>query len=551
VIAWAVTRPRKSASTDHSAADHSATASRSAPIDHQQEGTFPFPSYRAGQAEALAETRAAFVSGKRFVVLEAPTGSGKSAIAVALAREASSTFVLTAQKILQDQYVRDFPDLALMKGRSNYDCLVAPTHAAAAPCIAGRRFPECDGCPYFVAKDIAMAADVATMNYAYYLAELNYAGGFRPRELLVLDEAHNAEGALMSFVHVSIGEAQLARAGIDVRLPPNLGDDYAFDFAASLLPDLRERAREVDQELKGDLVGDAALQRLRVKQWLDGQSERLTLLLESRDSGDVDWVVERRRTEQGETLAFKPIDVAPFAEELLFGHAERVLMLSATILDARTFLRSLGIDEDEVEVIRVPSSFPPERRPIVLRPAARLTRHYLERDLPLLANAIAEIARDHEDEKGVVHAHSYRIAAYVAKHLPDDVRWRVRTHHDADGRDVALTQHVASDEPTILLTPSMTEGIDLAEELSRWQVLCKVPYPYLGDPQIAARMERDRDWYDWRTALTVVQAYGRSVRSETDRAVTYLLDADFPHFLRRQRARLPGWFLEAVQHDRQ
>ncbi len=511
--------------------------------------TFPFAAFRAGQGEALARARDAFAHGKRFVVVEAPTGSGKSAIAVTLAREAATAFVLTAQKILQDQYVRDFPDLALMKGRSNYDCLVAPTHAAAAPCIVGRRFPACDGCPYFVAKDVAMAADVTTMNYAYFLAELNYAGGFRPRELLVLDEAHNAEGALMSFVHVSIGEAQLARAGIDARLPPNLGDDIAFDFAASLLPELRERAHDLERELKGDLSGDAALQRLRTKQWLDGQTERLTVLLDSRDGGDVDWVVERRRTEQGESLSFKPIDVAPFADELLFGHAERVLMLSATILDAPTYLRGLGIDEDEVEVIRVPSSFPPERRPIVLRPAARLTRHYLERDLPLLVGAIADVARDHEDEKGIVHAHSYRIATYVAKHLPDEVRWRVLTHHDADGRDVALMRHLSSDEPTILLTPSMTEGIDLAEEMSRWQVLCKVPYPYLGDPQVKARMERDRDWYDWRTALTVVQAYGRSVRSETDRAVTYLLDADFPQFLRRQRGRLPGWFLEAVRVD--
>jgi Rad3-related DNA helicase len=95
----------------------------------------------------------------------------------------------------------------------------------------------------------------------------------------------------------------------------------------------------------------------------------------------------------------------------------------------------------------------------------------------------------------------------------------------------------------------MTEGIDLAEDLARWQVLCKIPYPYLGDPQVARRMELDPGWYDWRTCLSVVQAYGRSVRSEDDFAVTYLLDADFPSYLRRQRERLPQWFLEAFQQD--
>ncbi len=509
--------------------------------------SFPFPGYRPGQAEALERAREAFSEGKRFVIVEAPTGSGKSAVAVTLAREARSAFIVTNQKILQDQYVRDFPDLALLKGRANYECLVAPTHAGAAPCTLGQWFPACEDCPYFTAKDIAMAANVATLNYAYFLAELNYSGGFSARELLVLDEAHNAEGALMNFVQVVIAEGALLRAGLQRGLPPDLGDDLAFEFAELLLPELRARATELERGFKDLSNEDVALQQLRVKQWLDGQTERIMLLLDSHDAGEVDWVVERRQGHDGASIVFKPVEVAALAEPFLFGHASRVLMLSATILDARTFLRSLGVDEDEAEIISVPSSFPPENRPIVVRPAARLTRHYLDRDLPLLAQAVNDLALRHEDEKGVVHAHSYKIAGYIAKHLSSEVAWRVVTHETAAGRDAALAKHLSSPEPTILLTPSMTEGIDLAEDLARWQVLCKVPYPYLGDKQVAARMERDRDWYDWRTTLSVVQAYGRSVRSETDSAVTYLLDADFPNFLKRQQRRLPSWFVEALE----
>lgn len=511
-------------------------------------GSFPFARYRSGQREALDAARDAFAEGKRFVIVEAPTGSGKSAIAVALAREAGASYVLTAQKVLQEQYVRDFPELALMKGRSNYPCLVAPTHAAAAPCIAGRRFPACDDCPYFVAKDVAVAASSVTMNYAYYLAELNYAGGFRNRPLLVLDEAHNAEGALMGFVQVTLGEAALARAGIDRRLPPPLGDDGYFDFAEELVPELLERGRELDLELRsGDLPEPAALSRLQSKQWLDGQLARLELLVNSREEGGVDWVVERRRTQAGESLAFKPVEVAPFAEELLFSHAERVLMLSATVLDPATFLRGLGIDQADATFIRTASSFPSENRPLVLLPVARLTRHHLAAGLPRLVEAVAGLCERHADEKGVIHAHSYRIAQAIERGLPREHAWRLVTHHDSTERDAALAAHLESDEPTILLSPSMTEGIDLPEDLSRWQVLCKIPYPYLGDPQVARRLELDPGWYDWRTCLSVVQAYGRSVRSEQDYAVTYLLDADFPAYLRRQRERLPEWFLEAIR----
>ncbi|MEX2536204.1 MAG: ATP-dependent DNA helicase [Trueperaceae bacterium] len=510
--------------------------------------TFPFKSYRKGQLEAIDEARAAFAGGKRFVVVEAPTGSGKSAIAVTLAREAVSSYVLTAQKILQDQYFRDFPDLALMKGRANYDCLVAPTHAAAAPCIAGRRFTQCDDCPYFTAKDVASAASNTVLNYAYYLAELNYSGGFAPRELLVLDEAHNAEAALMGFVQVSVSDAALTRVGLTDRIPHVQERLGYFDFIEELLPRMLGRSREVELELRqGKSESDVELAALQTKQWLDNQGSRLRLLLDSLDDELVDWTVERRQEDGGHSLTFKPVRVASFAEPLLFGFCERVLMLSATILDPNTYLASLGIEPDDAAVVRVASDFPAENRPIVVRPAAKLTRHHLDRDLPRLVAAVAQVLDDHAEEKGVIHAHSYRISRHLAANLPRHQRSRLVTHDNAAGRDTALHAHVRSSEPTVLLTPSMTEGIDLADELSRWQIICKIPYPYLGDPQISARRDLDPAWYDWRTCLTVVQAYGRSVRSRDDFAVTYLLDADFPSFLRRQRARLPEWFLEAVR----
>jgi Rad3-related DNA helicase len=509
--------------------------------------SFPFKSYRKGQQEALEQARAAFKRGKRFVIIEAPTGSGKSAIAVTLAREASSAYILTAQKILQDQYVRDFPDLALMKGRSNYPCLVAPTHAAAAPCIAGRKFVQCDDCPYFLAKDAAIAANNAIMNYAYYLAELNYSGGFQPRELLVLDEAHNSEAALMNFIQITLADVALARVGIAEKVPAVIEDIEYFDFAEELKPLLSARSRELEQQLKKDNPSpDLALAQMQNKHYLDNQIKRLELLLHSREENFVEWVIERGRNSDGQWICFKPVKVSAFAEPLLFSFAERVLMLSATILDAPTYLRSLGISPNEAEVIQVASDFPPENRPIYLRPVARMSRHHLEGDLPKLLKEINDLFAAHPHDKGLIHAHSYKISSHIAKHLAREHQGRLITHYNSEGRDAALEKHIRSRAATVLLTPSMTEGIDLADDLSRWQVICKIPYPYLGDPQVARRKDLDAAWYDWRTALTVVQAYGRSVRSSDDYAVTYVLDSDFLTFVKRQQKRLPGWFLEAI-----
>lgn len=509
---------------------------------------FPFKSFRQGQREAIEAAQDAFKRGKRFVVIEAPTGAGKSAIAVTLARQANTSYLLTAQKLLQDQYSNDFSDLSIMKGRSNYPCLVAPTHAAAAPCIAGRKFPECDECPYFVQKDIAMIAENTVMNYAYYLAELNYAGGFQPRELLVLDEAHNAESSLMGFIQITISDSALMRVGIPEQIPNVTDDSQYFEFAEDILSLIRGRAKELETKIKKDsLPEDLAIAQMQNKQWCDSQWMRIRQLIYSRDEFDVEWVVEKNRTQAGTSITFKPVTIAPFAEDFIFNYGERVLMLSATILDPATYLRSLGIAPHEAEVIKVNSEFPPENRPIFVRPVARMTRHYVDQDLPKLVDEIANIMDAHPDQKGIIHAHTYRIAAFIAQKLPKKYKSRIITHTNASERDAAYDKHSTSKKPSVLLSPSMTEGVDLADDLSRWQVICKVPYPYLGDPQVKKRKDLDPAWYDWRTTLTVVQAYGRSIRSKEDFAVTYVLDADFKNFLKRQKDRLPEWFKEAVQ----
>jgi Rad3-related DNA helicase len=509
---------------------------------------FPFAHYRAGQREALDAARRAFGEGRRIVVVEAPTGAGKSAIAVTLAREASSSYLLTGQKILQDQYQRDFDDLAVVKGRANYPCEVAATHAGDAPCLLGRTYPACSACSYFRAKHHAIASRRALLNYAYFLHELNASGQFGPRDLLVLDEAHNAEAMLLAFVTLTLADGVLERAGIDARVPGFVEGEVAFEFAERLIPRVAERVRALGRSIE---AGSGSIEReaeiLRQQRTLATIARRLDWLIDSRDDG-VEWVVEHRfERPHGASLTFKPVSVAPFAEELLFAHARRVLMLSATVLDAGTFLRSLGVAPEEAAVVQVASTFPVERRPLLLRPVARLTRHHLEEELPRLIAEVIEIMRDHDGEKGVVHTHTYRIAEAIARALPADLAARVITHRDAAGRDAAIDAHLRAPSATILLSPSMTEGLDFVGDLARWQVICKLPYPSLGDPQVAARCRNDQGWYDWRTSLTLVQAYGRAVRSEEDHAVTYVLDAGAPKFLERQRRRLPGWFVDAIR----
>src|SRR5216684_7182813 len=90
---------------------------------------FPFcGSIRPAQEKALAAIEHARDSGKKFVLLELPTGTGKSAVAIAAAKWASTwgtgAYILSPQKALTAQYMRDFENEGLveLRGRASYRC---------------------------------------------------------------------------------------------------------------------------------------------------------------------------------------------------------------------------------------------------------------------------------------------------------------------------------------------------------------------------------------------------------------------------------------------
>jgi hypothetical protein len=98
----------------------------------------------------------------------------------------------------------------------------------------------------------------------------------------------------------------------------------------------------------------------------------------------------------------------------------------------------------------------------------------------------------------------------------------------------------------VLQLPS---DLDLKDDLSRFQIITKVPYPDLGDRWINEKRKISGQWYTWQTALRLVQGYGRSIRSKEDWAKTYVLDSAFLPFVRKNKNILPHWFIQAIQPD--
>jgi len=79
---------------------------------------------RERQSYVLNEIATAFASGYKYIILEAPTGFGKSPVAIAAALTLGTSYICTATKDLQTQYARDFPFLKVAKGKNNFICAV-------------------------------------------------------------------------------------------------------------------------------------------------------------------------------------------------------------------------------------------------------------------------------------------------------------------------------------------------------------------------------------------------------------------------------------------
>jgi ATP-dependent DNA helicase DinG len=85
---------------------------------------FPFPNLRERQSYVLNEISTGFDSGYKYMVLEAPTGFGKSPVAMAVALALGTSYTCTLTNDLQTQYARDFPFVRVAKGKNNFPCAV-------------------------------------------------------------------------------------------------------------------------------------------------------------------------------------------------------------------------------------------------------------------------------------------------------------------------------------------------------------------------------------------------------------------------------------------
>lgn len=561
--------------------------------------------FRPHQVQAVREILDHF-DNRKVVMVDAPTGAGKTLIGemvrqVLMWRKLTNKGIyVCSSKTLQEQILHDFPYARVIKGRSNYPTLDNPRafelrgdrHISAANCTKMRveEGPVCNRCedyppdirygpgddeaflhcytchpwqhcPYEVAKGSALDAKLTVANTAYFLTEANYVGRFGAQEssvnpwhsrLLIMDEADTIESIILGYVELSIPKRVLRELDLGVPRKVTVAESWLewCDMAY-------KRINEHVTELAGETAKyHNAPPPTKLQDELDRWGKNLHQIGKVASSIRQDpagWVLDGY---QDGNVSFRPIEISSFARELLWRHSERFLLMSATLVSPRQMAADLGLQDHEWESVEVLSSFPPERRLVNVRGAAKMAFKTKDVEWPKLAEAIGDILDMYPNDRILVHTVSYELTQFLldsgnrlgalARH-----RDRLLSYSTSKEREQVLATY-RNKLGAVLLAPSLDRGVDLKDDDCRVVIVTKVPFPSLGDKRISQRLYGTRtgeSWYAMQTVRSLVQMTGRAMRHEDDYMTAFILDSQFIHITWKNalsRNMIPGWWAEAL-----
>jgi Rad3-related DNA helicase len=477
---------------------------------------------RPGQLLALQEIKKAFDAGKRFFVLEGPTGFGKSAVAKAVLNLCGRGFLTSPLNTLVTQCSQD-PTLELteVRGQSTYKCKVFKNVDCET---AGDFFPDhSERCAdYILARNAFWTAhhSVTNLHYLFYASPIE--GGVYPRDVLIIDEAHNLEETLIS----------MGRRTISPKLVKEV-EGRPFEFPGQD-KELLDRT-SVSKWLKyfDNSLGHVRHDKVDPKQQREYESLRQSIDFTLNCGNWIAW------KEKG-NLVIAPLSAARAAKDL-FRCADRVLFMSATMGDIPVFLKNLGINEGAAGIYKAECSFRPENRKIFFRGFGSMSKAKGQPGLVPMLHECSNILRARPEERGIIHCNSVELQQLVFEYLEREFGRRILTHRSGSDRNEGV-RRLRQSPNGVLCAVAMVEGLDLKYDASRFCIFAKVPWRDLNDPYVARRKQQSEDWYLNQTALALVQGSGRVVRTETDHGDTFIFDSSFPYLL----SYCPEWWKEAL-----
>jgi|TARA_R110002020_G_scaffold61058_4_gene164707 ATP-dependent DNA helicase DinG len=526
----------------------------------------------SSQVKLLKNIDQAFNDGYKFVVCNAPTGSGKSFISKTLANVSkepsqnfkdlitsyvafkidqsgtyvheqecedeppAGTFALTITKALQDQYCSLFKGTTILKGKSNYISTIdsnidVELESLIMPKNILEDHRRSHKCPYHNDRRDALTNLFAALNYNMFFS---LPGHVKKKQYLICDEAAELEDQLVKEFSCTINFEMLSKMDIIVRPFYSKNNANVTKWITNLLLDLSDKIDELRDIINNRSTNNKKFL-IETKKHIIGLRNlhtKLSLIIDTWN--ECEYLFETSR----DSITFMPLKVNKLSNHL-FKHADKVVLMSATIIDPVNFCKSLGIEK--FKYVEAESSFNPKSAPIYCNTKVKLNYHNLKRSLPKIIDQIKQICEFHKNDKGIIHTHNNTITSFLAKKLHDD-RFLIR--EPGIRNEEILQQHSKNNDPTVLISPSMSHGVDLKDDLARFQIIVKAPYLPTKDTRIEKLMKDDFDWYSNKMLCSLIQSCGRGVRSKKDHCITYILDGAIVESVVNNKHKLPKYFLD-------
>lgn len=230
------------------------------------------------------------------------------------------------------------------------------------------------------------------------------------------------------------------------------------------------------------------------------------------------------------TVTFRCLKEDYLVYKYLLQKANYRVLLSATVGGHDAFDENMGFkytEDKKSEMVVIPSTFDFEASPIYFWNKFKMSMKEKDISFEHLKTAVYSICKTKfKDHKGIVQTGSYDLAKRLYDDAPYEVKRRMLLYNGSREKNMMIKLHQESVN-TILVGPTLNEGIDLPGEQCRFIIILKVPYPSLGDKYVKEKLKLYPLWYNSKTSNDIIQGIGRGIRYNGDWCVTYIFDACF------------------------
>jgi len=495
---------------------------------------------RVVQIEAINWLESVWNSKNICKVISIPVAGGKSMIAKTIGeynkkRGGLTTAIVTPQNLLIDQYISEFSDLNYFKGKQHYKCDLTKT-----TCEDGLEFEKiskkkCKNCPYRAAKDKCYYSPITIFNpISYYilpkvqLTENGYISLY-DIDTMVIDEVQSLPGMLRDLTTIKIWshdikwESGVSSSILGVINLLNLYSNKLTTYIMNKNFNKKERVKFRNFQKKVDFL---------ISQ-LDKNGSYF--LCEE--------IIDRYRNEITNCLIIRPKYVTPSICAHFFKNIKRIVLMTGTAFPY--IWKELGFDN--VDYIDLPSPIPRERRFIFVTNSINInSKIVVKKERDDMLNDLVEQIRYiveifHAKENGVILL-PYNLAEELKYMLHEEYYW----HMDKNTKADRIEEFKKNTSYKVGVFSGSYEGISLNDEISRFTIIPKVAYANLLDTVVKVRMQEHPDNYALETIATIIQASGRSTRTETDYSTIYILDSNFLRLYAQTKTFLPKYFKEAL-----